>query len=211
VSFEIKICGITNVADARAAQALGVDYLGFVLYPGSPRAVTAEQVASILSELDQPCKAVGVFVNRPRPAVEAVAEQCGLWAVQVHGDETAAAFTGTSLRIWRALKMEPEGVVPEPAAWRADRYIVDSAVTGAYGGTGVTADWAAAHEVAQAYPVLLAGGLKPQNVAAAIRAVSPRGVDVSSGIELRPGKKDLAMMELFVERVRQTVARGEKT
>jgi len=208
LNFEIKICGITNVEDARAAVALDVDYLGFIFYPKSPRAVTAEQVKQVLDELGEPCKAVGVFVNSSREEVEATMAQCGLWAAQIHGDEEAAAFAGERVRLWRALKMMPTGPEPDPDAWMAERYVVDAAVPGAYGGTGVTADWEAARDVARERPVLLAGGLTPENVAVAIRAVMPRGVDVSSGVELRPGKKDHERMKAFVTRARKMAARG---
>jgi phosphoribosylanthranilate isomerase len=208
VSFEIKICGITNVEDARAALALEVDYLGFIFYPKSPRAVTPEQVKQVLDELGAPCKAVGVFVNAPREEVEAAVEACGLWAAQIHGDETAEMFADSPIRLWRALKMMPRGPQPDPACWAAERYVVDATVPGAYGGTGVTADWEAARDVAQERPVLLAGGLTPENVTVAIRAVAPRGVDVSSGVELSAGKKDHEQMKAFVMRARKTATRG---
>lgn len=208
VSFEIKICGITNVADAQAALALDVDYLGFIFYPKSPRAVTAERVKQILAGLEAPCRAVGVFVNSSRADVEAAVDQCGLWAAQIHGDEEAESFAVASVRLWRALKMMPTGLEPEPGAWVAERYVVDAAVPGAYGGTGVTADWEAARDVAHDLPVLLAGGLTPENVAVGIRTVMPRGVDVSSGIELGPGRKDHDRMKTFVMRARKAAARG---
>ncbi len=207
MELEIKICGITNVEDARAALALGVDYLGFIFYPKSPRAVTPGQVVAVLAGIGQPCKAIGVFVNASPGEVEAAVEQCGLWAAQIHGDEEAGAFLDSSVRLWRALKMTPSGPRPDPSGWAAERYVVDAAVPGAYGGTGVTADWEAARDVARARPVLLAGGLTPENVKVAIRAVGPRGVDVSSGIELGAGKKDHERMRIFVERARAMAAR----
>lgn len=208
MNLEIKICGITNVKDARAALALGVDYLGFIFYSKSPRAVTPEQVKQVLDGLEAPCKAIGVFVNSPREEVEAVVASCGLWAAQIHGDEDVEMFVESPLRLWRALKMMPAGPEPSPSGWAAERYVVDAAVPGAYGGTGMTADWEAARDVAGRYPVLLAGGLTPDNVAVAIRAVRPLGVDVSSGVELGKGKKDHARMEAFVARARKAAARG---
>ena len=208
MALEIKICGITNGEDARAAVALGVDYLGFVLYPKSPRAVTAERVKQVLDELDAPCKAIGVFVNSSREEVEAAVDACGLWAAQIHGDETAEMFAESPVRLWRALKMMPTGPEPNPSGWAAERYVVDAAVPGAYGGTGVTADWESARDVARGCPVLLAGGLTRENVAVAIRSVRPLGVDVSSGVELGKGKKDHARMEAFVAQARKAAARG---
>lgn len=207
MSLEIKICGITNVEDARAVLALDVDYLGFIFYPKSPRAVTPERVKQILGGVERPCKAVGVFVNASREEVESVVDECGLWAAQIHGDEAADAFAESRIRLWRALKMMPAGPEPDPDGWEAERYVVDAAVPGAYGGTGVTADWKAAHEVARERPVLLAGGLTPDNVAVAIRVVTPCGVDVSSGVERGPGKKDHERMKAFVMRARKVAAR----
>jgi len=209
MNLEIKICGITNIEDARAALVLEVDYLGFIFYPKSPRAVTAEQVKQILGELEEPCKAVGVFVNSPCEEVEGVVEACGLYAAQIHGDETAEMFAGSTLRLWRALKLMPTGPVPDPKKWAAERYVVDAAVPGAYGGTGVTADWEVARDVACACPVLLAGGLTPDNVGVAIRAVQPLGVDVSSGVELGKGKKDHERLKAFVTQARKAAARGD--
>lgn len=207
MSLEIKICGITNEEDARAALALGVDYLGFIFYPKSPRAVTPERVKQILEGVERTCKAVGVFVNASCEEVESVAAQCGLWAAQIHGDEAADAFAGSRVRLWRALKMMPSGPEPDPDGWEVERYVVDATVPGAYGGTGVTVDWEAAYGEARQRPVLLAGGLTADNVSAAISAVRPQGVDVSSGVELRPGRKDHARMNAFVTRARETAAR----
>ena len=207
--LEIKICGITNIEDARSALELDVDYLGFIFYAKSPRAVTVEQVHGILDALGQPCRAVGVFVNSPRAEVERVVERCGLWAAQIHGDESAAEFAGSPVRLWRALKLLPTGPAPNPDAWAAERYVIDAAVPGAYGGTGVTADWEQARGEAARRPVLLAGGLKPANVALALRAVAPLGLDVSSGIELMPGIKDHAKMMDFVARAREVAAGGD--
>jgi len=107
-----KICGLTNVGDARAALELGADYLGFVFYPKSPRAVTATQLARLLDKLDRPSRAVGVFVNTPRAEVEQIAADCGLYAVQIHGDEPAAEFTALPVRVWRAVRREQEAWTP---------------------------------------------------------------------------------------------------
>ncbi len=191
-------------------MALGVDYLGFNFYPKSPRAVTVERAKGILKAVDDSCKGVGIFVNSPREEVEAIVEACGLWAAQIHGDEDGDEFAGAPIRLWRALKIVPSGLEPDPAAWAVDRYVVDAAVPGAYGGTGVTADWEAAKDVAERIPVLLAGGLTPENVAVAVRAVSPLGVDVASGVELGPGRKDHERMKAFVERARKAASRGNR-
>ena len=202
MGVEIKICGLTNRVDAQAAIDMGADYLGFVLYPESPRAVTPEQLVDLLAGLRGEYRAVGVFVNESCESVERVVESCGLHAAQVHGDESAEAFSGTGCVLWRALWVEDGLCRPDPAAWPAARYVVDASVPGLYGGTGVTADWEQAARVAESVQVMLAGGLTADNVAEAIRVVSPAGVDVSGGVERRPGKKDPAEIERFIAAVR---------
>lgn len=203
MALEIKMCGMTNRGDVAAALKLGVDYVGFVFYPGSPRAVTAEQVKKILTRVDAEVQAVGVFVNASRDEVLRTAETCGLYAVQLHGEEQAADFQDTGLRVWRALRVGPTGPQPTPEVWAAERYVIDAAVPGIYGGTGVEADWAQAQLLARCMPVLLAGGLTPETVARAIRDVRPRGVDVVSGVESAPGRKDRRKMRRFVKAVRE--------
>jgi len=201
--IEIKICGLTNSDDATAAAGAGADYLGFVFYPASPRAVTADDVVRILREVAAPVRAVGVFVNESPEAVRRIAEQCSLHAVQIHGDETADLFADFPFRVWRALRVSSGECVPDPADWPACRYVVDALVPGLYGGTGVEASWKRAAEIAAVRPVMLAGGLTLENVGEAIRAVRPHGVDVSSGIEAVPGRKDMARLEAFMRRARE--------
>ena len=201
--IEIKICGVTNSDDAAAAAGAGADYLGFVFYSESPRAVTAEDVVGILRDVAAPVRAVGVFVNESPEAVRRITEHCGLHAVQIHGDETADLFADFPFRVWRALRVSSDGCVPDPADWPACRYVVDAFVPGLYGGTGVVADWKRAAEIAALRPVMLAGGLTVENVGEAIRAVRPRGVDVSGGIEAGPGRKDMERLAAFMRRVRE--------
>ncbi|MBN1557237.1 MAG: phosphoribosylanthranilate isomerase [Lentisphaerae bacterium] len=202
MTLEIKICGLTCAEDARIALDAGADYLGFVFYPDSPRAVTAPRAAAILAALGRPCRAVGVFVNAVPDEVARVAAACGLHAVQIHGDEPADAFAGFPVPVWRAVRCGTEGVRPDPAAWPAQRYVVDAAVPGRYGGTGVRADWERAARLAAAQPVMLAGGLTPDNVAGAVRTVRPLGVDVSGGVEAAPGRKDPARLAAFIRGAR---------
>ncbi|MDI6774151.1 MAG: phosphoribosylanthranilate isomerase [Verrucomicrobiota bacterium] len=202
--LEIKICGLTNAEDAAAAAALGADYLGFVLYPKSPRATNARALARILSEMPQTARAVGVFVNSPRDEIEAVAADCGLRAVQLHGDEQPEDFRDMPAPVWRAVHFQRGVWTPRPADWPgAARYVVDAAVARQYGGTGVAADWLAARELAAGAPVMLAGGLTAESVAEAIRAVRPLGVDVAGGVESRPGRKDHGKMRAFIARARE--------
>lgn len=200
---EIKICGLTNDADAAAALKLGADYLGFVLYAGSPRGISAGKLALILDKLDSNARAIGVFVNRPRNEVEKIAVDCGLYAVQIHGDEDPRDFADMPLFLWRAVRLDHGKCTPRPESWPVQRYVIDATVPGQYGGTGVPADWAEASKLARRHPVMLAGGLTPANVADAVRIVKPVGVDVASGVEAAPGRKDHTKLAAFVCNARE--------
>ncbi len=199
---EIKICGLTNIDDARCALDLGVDYLGCVLYPKSPRSVSVSELAKICDALDNNVKVIGVFVNENRANIEKIALDCNLYAVQIHGDEDYSEFSDTKITIWKAVRIEDGEVKPALNKWPAARYVIDADVSGEYGGTGVTADWNQAAELATRYPLMLAGGLTPENVGDAVRIVEPRGVDVASGVELMPGRKDHEKMKRFVKTVK---------
>lgn len=198
---EVKICGMTNIDDARAAIAMGADYIGFVFYAKSPRHVSPAQVAGIVRELGSGVRAVGVFVNETREKALEIAGKCGLYAVQLHGDELPADFTAAPIPIWRAIKFFKNLWTPDPAAWNAERYLIDATVSGIYGGSGVKADWREAADLAGRVKVMLAGGLTPDNVSEAISAVRPAGVDVVSGVEAEPGKKDHGKMKSFIAAV----------
>lgn len=206
--IEIKICGLTNLDDALFSIEHGADYLGFVLYKGSPRGVDAVRLERIRSRLPAAVRVVGVFVNTRRRDAERIAGDCELFAVQLHGDEAADEFAGTKLRLWRAIHVRPGEFSPDPAVWPADRYVVDAAAPGKYGGTGTLADWAEASKLAKQYPLMLGGGLKPENVTVAIRSVRPMGVDVASGVESRPGHKDRGKIVRFILAARSAVDDG---
>jgi len=196
--IEVKICGLTNRDDALAALDAGADYLGFVLYPKSPRGITPARMATILDGLGRPCRAVAVFVNVALAEVVRIASDCGLHAAQIHGDEPAEDFAGAPLPLWRAVRLEQGLPQPAPDAWRAERYVVDAAAPGLYGGSGEVADWLAVADFAGGYPTMLAGGLTPGNVADAVRAVRPLGVDVASGVEAEAGRKAIAKVRAFI-------------
>ncbi|HAS84423.1 MAG TPA: N-(5'-phosphoribosyl)anthranilate isomerase [Verrucomicrobia bacterium] len=200
---DIKICGLTTLEDAQVALDAGADFLGFVLYPQSPRAVTCDTLARITSSLGKGARCVGVFVNSMAAEVRQTALDCGLAAVQIHGDEQAGDFLDMPVPVWRALRVDAGGCRPEPAAWpMAVRYVADAAVPSGYGGSGIKADWEQAATLAAQIPVMLAGGLTPANVAAAIDQVHPLGVDVSSGVECSPGRKSHAAVRAFVAAAR---------
>ena len=199
--ISIKICGLTNVVDALWALEQGADYLGFVLYRKSPRCVTAGQLKAICDALPARSKCVGVFVNESAAYVHKVWEECRLSAVQLHGDEDASGFSGMTIPVWRAVRLEEGKWTPSPTDWPAERYVIDATSPG-YGGTGLTADWGAAASFSTRHRSMLAGGLHPGNVAEAIRRVNPLGVDVSSGVESFQGKKDLGKIMAFIQAVR---------
>jgi len=199
--ISIKICGLTNVVDALWALEQGAEYLGFVLYRKSPRCVTAGQLKAICDALPATSKCVGVFVNESAEFVQKVWEECRLSAIQVHGDEDASCFLRVTIPVWRAVRLQEGEWTPSPTGWPAERYVIDAA-SPEYGGTGVTADWDAAASFSARHRSMLAGGLHPGNVAEAIRRVNPIGVDVSSGVESLPGKKDLGKIMAFIQAVR---------
>jgi len=205
--MEVKICGMTNREDVMAALEGGADYVGFVLYPSSPRGITPLAAARLLDQVTVPCRAVAVCVNMSRAEVLRVVADCNLFAVQLHGDEPVAEFMDLGLTTWRAVKLvQGEGKArPDPADWPANRYVVDAAVPGMYGGTGETADWDQARRFAARVPTMLAGGLTPGNVAAAIGAVRPLGVDATSGVEASPGRKDCKKMHEFIENAKRSL------
>ncbi len=211
--MDIKICGLTCLEDALAALRFGADYLGFVFYENSPRAVTASQVRTISRGLPAKARLVGVFVDvMPARAWEAAAF-CGLCAVQLHGEEAAADFCGGPLPMWRAVRFCGGEPLPAPAVWPAERYVADSRADGAghTGGSGRLTDWAAAGKLAARFPVMLAGGLCPENVAEALEVVRPCGVDIAGGVEIPdcPGRKDHAKMKRFIEIVKANDAKRQ--
>lgn len=209
--MHIKICGITNLEDAIAAVDLGADMLGFNFYPGSPRCIQPEMCAEITAQLAQYSPStilVGVFVNAPVEEIEQVLDGCSLQLAQLSGDEPAAtlmALAGCSFKALRPAGAEALAAALKtyPPRLASPRYLIDACAPGQYGGSGVTADWGVAGELARQMPILLAGGLTAENVAAAIAQVHPWGVDVASGVEAAPGRKDQDKMAAFIEAARK--------
>ncbi len=200
----IKICGIKTLKDALAAIHAGADYLGFNFYSKSVRFIEKENCAKITSVLKKEypnIKLIGVFVNSSVDEVKNILETCSLDLAQLHGDETPEMFAQLAARAFKAFRGIPEGIEGYERN-KAPALLVDASVKGMYGGSGVTADWSAAAELAKSYPLLLAGGLTPENVAEAVRQVKPWGVDVASGVESAPGEKDASRMKAFVQAVR---------
>ena len=200
----IKICGIKTLTDALAAIDAGADYLGFNFYPKGVRFIekeTCAEITSVLRRKHPHIKLVGVFVNSSVDEIKDIMKTCSLDLAQLHGDETVEILNQLDDKAFKAFRGIPEsvnGFVREDAP----ALLIDASVKGVYGGSGVTADWDGAAELAKKYPLLLAGGLTPENVAAAVRRVKPWGVDVASGVESAPSRKDAGKMSEFVKAVR---------
>ena len=206
----IKICGITRPDDARAAVDLGADALGFVCWPGSPRFIAPDRAAAIVRLLPAFVAAVGVFVDQPLEQIAGVAEAAGLDVIQLHGDEPLDACARAPRRCIRAVGVAAGFDAGSLAAWPTSILpLLDASDASRRGGTGRTVDWSLAADASRLRRIVLAGGLGPDNVGEAIRAVRPFAVDVSSGVELEPGIKDHARLRAFVAGVRAADASEE--
>lgn len=199
--LKIKICGITNIADAIAAVTAGADALGFMFFEGSSRFIPNDKIKAIIRELPPFVTKVGVFVNATREQVEQAIKETGIDTLQFHGDETPEACRGFGLKTIKAFRIQGKDMLATMPRYDVDAWLLDSFVSGKKGGTGKTFDWdLAVHATSLGTPVILAGGLNPDNVARAVAQVQPFGVDVSSGVEFEPGKKDHAKIATFIQR-----------
>jgi phosphoribosylanthranilate isomerase len=199
----VKICGITNRDDAMHAAASGADALGFVFYAASSRCVTPEQVWQIVADLPPFVTRVGLFVNEEPERIREIVSVCGLDAVQLHGDESPQDCLALPCRVIKGVRPRTAADLAPLAAFPVSALLVDAAVPGQYGGTGHRADWALAREIVVRHRVILAGGLNPENVAAAVGEVRPYGVDVASGVESRPGRKDPQKVANFIRMAKE--------
>lgn len=196
--LRVKVCGITREEDALRAVRYGADAVGFLLWPGSPRAVSLERAAAIAKMLPPFVWKVGVFVNATPDEVEHAAMVAGLDVAQLHGDEDVELYRGLSVRIMKAIAVSGPDDVEEALALPADVMpLVDADDPARRGGTGKSASWAHAALIARARPTILAGGLNAENIVDAVEAVRPWGVDVSSGLEDEPGVKDATKLAVF--------------
>ena len=193
----VKICGITRLTDATHAVACGVDALGFVFWPKSPRYIAPERAVEIIATLPASVTTVGVFVNESVAGIRAIVEGTGIGVVQLHGDETPDYASALGRPVWRAFTVERAEAMS--SAWPPDTTVlVDASDPVRRGGTGVKVDWRRAAGIARAHRIVLAGGLTPENVVEAIEIVGPYGVDVSSGVEDSPGVKNVDKIERFL-------------
>jgi phosphoribosylanthranilate isomerase len=202
----VKICGVTTPEDAAMIVAAGADAIGVNLWPGSKRHVTPDVARDILAAIPAGVLKVGVFVDAPADEVERQLDELSLDRAQLHGDESPAQFGHLETRLIRVVRVRDESSFGGEAGWSPALWLYDAFVDG-YGGGGVPAPWSLIAARARR-PFLLAGGLKPENVAAAIRATRADGVDVASGVESSPRRKDPAKVVAFIAAARAAVKTG---
>lgn len=198
-NVRVKICGITNRADAFAAAEAGADALGFMFFAASSRNIAAKQAREIIRELPPFIARVGVFVNPTEKEVRDAMEQSGIDTLQFHGEESPEFCRQFGLRVLKAFRVADDSSLKALPAYSIETWLLDSFVPGQQGGTGARFNWDLAVEAVRlGGRVILAGGLTPENVAEAVRKVQPYGLDVSSGVESSPGKKDTAKVRAFI-------------
>lgn len=205
----MKFCGITTVEDAERAVAAGAWAIGVIFWPGSPRACDPATAAAIAAEYRRRVEVVGVFVNPTLGELALAADAVGLTTIQLHGDE-GPAFCGeagrrTGCKVIKAMRVRSGADIQASASFHTDFHLLDSYQPGRYGGTGETFAWELARSHRGRVPMILSGGLTPENVAGAIELVRPFAVDVASGVEAEPGRKDHAKMAAFFEAANEVV------
>lgn len=201
--MRIKICGITTIDDALLAAEAGADAVGFIFVENTPRYVTPDVAAAIIAELPAFVTPVGVFWDHPTGHVKAIAETCGLAVLQLHGVETPEVVAEHRLPTIKTIKISAPGDLPKMAAYPSSTVLLDSPARWSEGGEArVPISWEVARAAAAERRILLAAGLTPDNVATAVRVVRPYGVDVNSGVEARPGRKDPDKVRRFIEAAR---------
>jgi phosphoribosylanthranilate isomerase len=200
---KVKICGITNYRDAAVAADMGADLIGFNFYPKSPRFITPEKAAKIINKLPAFIYVAGVFVNASLDQIKEVIDQCNLDWVQLHGDESPKfcdSLRSINVRTMKAIRVKSQADIEKAEDFFTDAILLDAFDHKKYGGTGLKFDWNVIGHINKR--IFLAGGIKPDNVAAAIE-LGVYGVDICSGIESRPGKKDIRKMRKLFETIQQ--------
>lgn len=202
--MKLKICGITRLADARYCAAAGADYLGFIQHPDSPRFIEAAAAKDIIEWVYGP-QAVGVFVNRTPGEINTAVEEAGFALAQLHGDESPEVCADVEVPVIKALRIGPESTPEQVSVFFdqydtvADYFLLDSRSVGVFGGSGTTFNWELVSSRPDAKRMFLAGGIRAANVAEAVQTVSPYAVDISSGVESRPGIKEFEKIDAFFD------------
>ena len=194
----IKVCGITNIDDALYAAELGADALGFIFYPKSPRYVLTGAVKEITDRLPPFVTTVGVFVNEEKEKIEEIVDKAGITLLQLHGDESPEFCASFDTGVIKAIRIDKEFEGSSLKDYDVDGFLLDTYDKGLYGGTGRTFDWNVALRAKEFGRIILSGGLNPENVNEAVEIVNPYAVDVGSGVEKEPGKKDREKLKRFI-------------
>ena len=197
-NVKVKVCGLTNLADAQVAVNCGADLIGFI-FAASPRQVISDQVQEIRANLEGQFSTVGVFANQELKEVNKITQECKLDYLQLHGSESPAYCKQLEQPIIKAFSIKDEASLEELEQYDVDKYLLDTYHPDKLGGTGETFNWELAKEAKEYGSIFLAGGLDESNVKQAIKQVNPAGVDVSSGVEFRAGKKNHKQVKLFIE------------
>jgi len=199
----VKICGITNRRDAEDALCFGADAIGFV-FASSPRQISVNDAKKISRAVGPWITTVGVFVNESAQNILRVVSECRLGAIQLHGDEPASMVRRLKgHRIIKAFRIFRKSDLKKVADYDADAYLFDTKVSGVYGGSGKSFKWYLLKSTKISKPYIISGGLNPGNVSAVVRMLSPYGVDVSSGVEKKPGKKDPRLLKRFIQNAKE--------
>ena len=199
---KVKICGMTNLKDVKVAVDGGVDAVGFIFYKKSPRSVTMQAVREIVLELPPFVDSVGVFVNETAEQINKISDHCKLDRVQLHGDESPAFCKKIRRRVIKVIRVKDIQSLKKLSDYPVSSFLLDTFSEDQYGGTGKVFDWNLAYSAKKYGPIILAGGLTPNNVRQAIQRIQPYGVDVCSGVESQPGIKDHKKMQAFLKNIK---------
>jgi phosphoribosylanthranilate isomerase len=196
---QVKICGITNLEDALFCSRMGAHALGFIFYRKSPRFIDPGKAGMIIHHLPDSVLPVGVFVNESRESILATIRQTGIRTIQLSGDEEPSHCGGFGVDVWKAFRLREKERAADTRDFPIAAALLEGASDTEYGGSGKVPDFATALELKKYHPVILAGGMSPENVLESVQAVRPHGLDVNSGVELVPGKKDHHRVRMLFE------------
>ena len=202
-----KICGITNLVDAKVAVENGASAIGFIFYEKSPRAISIENAKSISKQLSYSVGRVGVFVNQNKDFIDKTISEVQLNMIQLHGDESSNFCNQFDVPVFKAVRIKNEASLSVMDQYNVAGFLLDTFSNQQYGGTGETFDWSLINEQIDT-PIILSGGLNPDNILDAIDSVNPAAIDVNSGVELSPGKKDHQKINLLFENLKNTNTSG---
>jgi len=202
-----KICGITNLVDAKVTVENGASAIGFIFYEKSPRAISIENAKSISKKLSYSVVRVGVFVNQNKDLIDKTISEVQLNMIQLHGDESSNFCNQFEVPVFKAVRIKNEASLSVMDQYNVAGFLLDTFSNTQYGGTGKTFDWSLINEQIDT-PIILSGGLNPDNILDAIDSVNPAAIDVNSGVELSPGKKDHQKINLLFENLKNTNTSG---